>query len=82
MPSFELFRGQDASYRDEVLPPAIAARVAVEAASPFGWSEWVGIGGAVGIDRFGASAPGQEALAAMGITPRAVAEAARAQVGG
>ncbi len=83
MPSFELFRGQDASYRDEVLPPAIAARVAVEAASPFGWSEWTGIGGAiVGIDRFGASAPGQEALAAMGITPRAVAEAARAQVGG
>ncbi len=59
MPSFELFRGQDASYRDEVLPPAMAARVAVEAASPFGWSEWTGIGGAiVGIDRFGASAPG------------------------
>jgi transketolase len=82
MPSFELFREQEASYRDGVLPPSVTARVAVEAASPFGWAEWVGIDGAVvGIDRFGASAPGAEALAALGITPRAVADAARAQVG-
>jgi transketolase len=81
MPSFELFRAQEQGYRDEVLPPSITARVAVEAASPFGWAEWVGIGGAVvGIDRFGASAPGAEALAALGITPQAVAEAATAQV--
>ncbi len=81
MPSFELFRAQDATYRDQVLPPAITARVAVEAASPFGWAEWVGGGGAiVAIDRFGASAPGPEALAAMGITSRAVAEAAKALV--
>jgi transketolase len=82
MPSFELFREQERSYRDEVLPPSIVARVAVEAASPFGWAEWTGLGGAiVAIDRFGASAPGPEALAALGITPRAVADAARAQVG-
>jgi transketolase len=82
MPSFELFREQERSYRDQVLPPAMTARVAVEAASPFGWAEWTGIGGAiVAIDRFGASAPGADALAAMGITPRAVAEAAKAQVG-
>jgi transketolase len=82
MPSFELFREQERSYRDQVLPPAMTARVAVEAASPFGWAEWIGIGGAiVAIDRFGASAPGADALAAMGITPRAVAEAAKAQVG-
>ncbi len=82
MPSFELFREQERSYRDEVLPPALTARVAVEAASPFGWAEWVGIGGAVvAIDRFGASAPGADALAALGITSRAVAEAAKAQVG-
>ena len=82
MPSFELFRAQERSYRDEVLPPSLTARVAVEAASPFGWSEWVGLTGAVvGIDRFGASAPGPEALAALGITSRAVAEAAKAQVG-
>ena len=82
MPSFELFRAQERSYRDEVLPPSLTARVAVEAASPFGWSEWVGLTGAVvAIDRFGASAPGPEALAALGITSRAVAEAAKAQVG-
>ena len=82
IPSFELFRGQERSYRDEVLPPELTARVAVEAASPFGWAEWVGIGGAVvGIDRFGASAPGAEALAALGITVSAVAEAAKRQVG-
>jgi transketolase len=82
MPSFELFRGQERSYRDEVLPPDLTARVAVEAASPFGWAEWVGIGGAVvGIDRFGASAPGAEALAALGITANAVTEAAKRQVG-
>jgi transketolase len=59
----------------------MTARVAVEAASPFGWAEWAGTGGAiVAIDRFGASAPGPEALAAVGITSRAVAEAAKAQV--
>ena len=82
MPSFELFRAQERSYRDEVLPPAIGARVAVEAASPFGWAEWVGSGGAVvGIDRFGASAPGPDVMAAVGITSRAVADAAKAQVG-
>ena len=82
MPSFELFRAQERSYRDEVLPPSLTARVAVEAASPFGWSEWVGLTGAVvAIDRFGASAPGPDALAALGITSRAVAEAAKAQVG-
>lgn len=81
MPSFELFRAQDASYRDEVLPPGLRARVAVEAGSPFGWGEWVGLDGAVvGIDRFGLSAPGPEAMAALGITADAVAAAVRAQV--
>ena len=81
MPSFELFRLQDAAYRDEVLPPGLRARVAVEAASPFGWGEWVGLDGAVvGIDRFGLSAPGSEAMAALGITADAVAAAVRALV--
>ncbi len=83
LPSFELFRAQDAAWRDEVLPPSITARVAVEAASPFGWAEWTGTSGAiVAIDRFGVSAPGGEALAALGITAEAVAAAARAQVRG
>jgi transketolase len=82
MPSFELFRRQPADYRDEVLPPELRARVAVEAASPFGWAEWVGIDGAtVTIDRFGVSAPGAQALTALGITADAVATAAAAQIG-
>ena len=81
MPSFELFRSQDSAYRDEVLPPSLRARVAVEAASPFGWAEWTGLDGAiVAVDRFGLSAPGPEAMAEVGITPEAVAAAARAQV--
>ncbi|WP_217923392.1 transketolase [Miltoncostaea oceani] len=81
MPSFELFREQDAAYRAEVLPPGLTARVAVEAASPFGWAEWTGLTGAiVAIDRFGLSAPGDVALRELGITAEAVADAARAQV--
>ncbi len=81
IPSFELFRAQDRSYRDEVLPPGLRARVGIEAASPFGWAEWVGLEGAtVTIDRFGLSAPGEQALAALGVTPVAIAEAARAQI--
>jgi transketolase len=83
MPSMELFRQQDQAYRDEVLPPGLLARVSVEAASPFGWAEWVGLDGqAVAIDRFGVSAPGDQALEALGITPEAVAAAARSQTGG
>lgn len=59
LPSWELFRNQPRSYRDEVLPPKVTARLAVEAGSPQGWLEWVGEAGAViGIERFGASAPG------------------------
>jgi transketolase len=83
MPSFELFRAQPAAYRDEVLPPERWARVSVEAASPFGWREWVGDRGAiVGIDRFGESAPGPEVLEHLGITPAAVADAARRVLAG
>jgi transketolase len=81
MPSMELFRQQDLAYREEVLPAGRRARVSVEAASHFGWAEWVGIDGAtVAIDRFGVSAPGDQALEALGITAEAVAAAARAQV--
>ena len=75
---------QVAAEVDDTLLDAYSAALvrAVEAASPFGWSEWVGLTGAVvAIDRFGASAPGPEALAALGITSRAVAEAAKAQGG-
>jgi transketolase len=79
MPSMELFRAQDAAYREQVLPAALTARVAVEAASPFGWAEWAGTAGAVvAIERFGVSAPGDQALEALGITAEAVAAAVRA----
>jgi transketolase len=75
----ELFRAQDAAYREQVLPAALTARVAVEAASPFGWAEWAGAAGAVvAIERFGVSAPGDQALEALGITAEAVAAAVRA----
>ena len=78
MPSMELFRQQDLAYREEVLPSELRARVSVEAASPFGWGEWLGLDGrAVAIDRFGVSAPGDQALEALGITGEAVATAAK-----
>ncbi len=78
MASFELFRAQPASYRDEVLPPAVRTRLAVEAAATFGWSEWVNHGAVIGIDRFGASAPGQENFHQFGFTVDGVVENARA----
>jgi transketolase len=58
MPSWELFERQPQSYRDEVLPPAVTARLAIEAGVPQGWHRYVGDGGdVIGIERFGASAP-------------------------
>jgi len=78
MPSWELFLAQSDAYRDEVLPPAIAARVSVEAASTFGWARWTGTWGrTVGIDRFGESAPGGTVMEQLGMTPEVVAAAAR-----
>jgi transketolase len=73
MPSWELFERQDDAYRREILPPDIPVRLAVEAASPFGWSRWVGdAGGVVGVDRFGASAPGAVVLERYGFTAEKV----------
>jgi len=77
MPSWELFGAQPAEYRDEVLPPAMTARVGVEAASPFGWERWTGTDGRiVAIDRFGESAPGALVMSRLGMTPEAVAREA------
>jgi transketolase len=79
MPCWELFSQQEQAYRDEVLPPDWRARLAVEAASPFGWREWVGDAGeVVGVERFGASAPGEEVLEHYGFTTDNVAKRARA----
>ncbi|MGH9784836.1 MAG: transketolase [Terriglobia bacterium] len=79
MPSWELFAEQPRSYRDELLPRAISARLAVEAASPFGWREYVGERGDIlGIERFGASAPGSVLFEQFGFTPENIAARAEA----
>jgi transketolase len=78
MPCWELFESQPQTYRDEVLPPAVRARVSVEAASPFGWERYVSADGAIiSVDRFGASAPGPTVMRELGITPEHVVERAR-----
>ncbi len=82
-PSWELFMEQSEQYRQEVLPPDIRARVALEAASPMGWERWVGDGGAIiGIDRFGASAPYEEIYRNLGLTAEHVAEEAERLLAG
>ena len=73
--SFELFERQPLSYRQEVLPPEISARVAVEAASPFGWDRYTGIAGRViGIHRFGSSSPGDLNMEKFGFTAENIAK--------
>lgn len=70
MPSWELFDQQPQSYRDQVLPPEVRARVAVEAGVTLGWSRYVGEQGhVVGIDHFGASAPAEVLQREFGFTP-------------
>ncbi|UCF89462.1 MAG: transketolase [bacterium] len=72
--SFELFQRQPESYRREVLPDEISARVAVEAASPFGWERFTGSRGRIiGIDRFGSSAPGDLNMVKFGFTAQNIA---------
>ena len=73
MPSWELFDDTDEEYQDEVLPEDVPV-LSVEAATTFGWSRWAD--DHVGLDRFGASAPGGVLFDAFGFTPEAVAEAA------
>ena len=79
MPCEEVFAAQDSAYQQSVLPQNLRARVAVEAGHPDTWFKYVGLDGAVvGIDRFGLSAPGAQALEAMGITAEhVVAQALR-----
>ncbi|HVO34115.1 MAG TPA: transketolase [Gemmatimonadales bacterium] len=79
MPSLEIFARQDAGYRDAVLPPAVTARLAVEAAAGFGWHRWVGSAGdVVSIEHFGASAPYERIFQEFGFTAENVAKRARA----
>ena len=82
LPSWELFRAEPESYRHEVLPPAIRARVSIEAATPFGWQGWVTEAGrSIGIDHFGASAPGERLFQEFGFTPEAATRAVRRVLG-
>ncbi|HYN90423.1 MAG TPA: transketolase [Thermoleophilaceae bacterium] len=77
-PCLDRFAEQDESYRDSVLPPPVRARVSVEAASPLGWSTWIGDEGeAIGMTTFGASAPHTALYEHFGFTPEKVAERAR-----
>ena len=83
MPSWEVFDAQDQAYRDQVLPPQVTARVAVEEAASFGWTRYVGAGGAVlGIDTFGLSAPAKVVQRHFGFEPAHVVAAARQQLRG
>ncbi len=83
MPSLELFRQQPSAYREEVMPPTVTARVAVEAGVTEPWRALVGERGAVvGVDRFGASAPYQDIYQHLGLTVDAIVAAARGTLPG
>jgi transketolase len=79
MPSWELFDAQPRAYRDKVLPPKVRARLAVEAGATQGWWRYVGdAGDVIGVDRYGASAPGDTNLREYGFTVDNVCERALA----
>ncbi|HEX5734384.1 MAG TPA: transketolase [Blastocatellia bacterium] len=81
MPSWEVFERQPEEYRASVLPPAVRARVAVEAGSNLGWHGYVGLDGAIIARRdFGASAPLKELLKQFGFTVENVVAEARAVI--
>src|SRR5262245_24694662 len=82
MPCWKLFEEQDGGYRDQVLPPSLSARLAVEAGVSLGWHRWVGARGALlTLDRFGASAPASRVMKELGFTAEHVAERAKQLVG-
>ena len=79
MPCWELFEEESAEYRESVLPSSVPARLAVEAGRTLGWERWVGRTGAtLGLDRFGASAPGEVLMKELGFTVERVVAAAEA----
>jgi transketolase len=81
MPCMDTFVEQDDDYRDQVLPPACRARVAVEAASPLGWDRWIGDDGdMIGMTTFGASGPYADLYEHFGFTPERVHERGKAVV--
>ncbi|MBD2231942.1 transketolase [Phormidium tenue] len=82
MPSWELFDAQDAAYQESVLPKAVTKRLAVEAGITMGWCRYVGgEGDVIGVDRFGASAPGDLVMEKFGFTVENVVSRAKALLG-
>jgi transketolase len=82
MPCIELFETQPADYRERVLPPSVGPRLAVEPGVSLSWWRWVGDrGGVLGVDRFGASAPGAKVLEELGFTVENIIARARALLG-
>ncbi len=83
MPCWDLFQAQPQSYKDTVLPPGVKARVSVEAGSPLGWERYVGLEGAIiGLNRFGASAPGEIVMRELGFTPDHIVKVAKSILAG
>ncbi len=77
LPSWELFDEQDREYRETILPPQVTRRLAIEAGSPFGWERYTGSAGEIlGVERFGASAPGEVMLREFGFTVENVCQRA------
>jgi transketolase len=77
MPSWELFEAQPEAYRSQVLPPELRRRVSIEAGVTLGWERYVGSQGvAIGVSRFGASAPGKTVYEKFGLTAQRVVDAA------
>jgi transketolase len=82
MPSWEIYEKQDAAYKESVLPVAVTARVSVEMAATLGWDKYIGPKGrAMGMHRFGASAPLKDVLRFFGFTVDAVVAEARKVLG-
>jgi transketolase len=78
VPCMEIFNGQSAAYKEEVLPSSVRRRVAIEAGVRDAWFRYVGLDGIViGIDRFGFSAPGNQVMEKLGITAQAVVDAVK-----
>jgi len=83
LPSWEIFEAQPPEYRHQVLPPEIRARVSIEAGTPLGWERYVGLDGvAIGVPRFGASAPAKVIFEKLGLTPERMVREALSVLGG
>jgi transketolase len=78
LPCWTRFQRQDAGYREAVLPKAVRRRVSIEAGVTLGWERWVGTEGrALGIDRFGMSAPGPIVMEKLGMNAKSVIDAVK-----